>query len=134
MRTAHGGSQQVRADAEHLGDTFESASRIEDDGAVHRVVHPLGDVGHQQRGSIDADQVGDGQPRGGQFGAELPRPVAIAEPGTPDQPGQLPGSLGSRDLLAKLRDPGIEPRVEFSQDPRSPPGYGRREDGAPRAG
>jgi hypothetical protein len=121
----------MRADAEHLGDAFQGTGGIEYDGSVHRVVHPLGDVGHQQRGDIDADQVGDIQSRGGQFGTELPRPVAIAEPRTLGQPRQLSGSLGPRDFLAKRRDARIEARVEFSQDPRRPPGHGGREDRAP---
>ena len=71
MSGTNSGSQQVRAQAEQLGDTFKCASGVDDDGAVGRVVHPLGDVGHQQRGSIDAAQVGDVQSRGAQFGAKV---------------------------------------------------------------
>jgi hypothetical protein len=70
----------VRAKAEHLGDAFKGTGGIEYDGSVHRVVHPLGDIGHQQRGNIDADKVGDIQSYGVQFGAELLRPMAVAEP------------------------------------------------------
>jgi hypothetical protein len=70
----------VRADAEHLGDAFKGTGGIEHDGPVRRVVHPLGDVGYQQRGNIDADKVGDVQSCGVQFGAKLPRPMAVAEP------------------------------------------------------
>jgi len=53
---------------------------IEYDRSIHRVVHPLGDIGHQQRGNIDTDKVGDLQSYGVQFGAKLLRPMAIAEP------------------------------------------------------
>jgi hypothetical protein len=70
----------VRANAEHFGDALKGTGGIEHDRSIHRVVHPLGDIGHQQRGNIDADKVGDLQSYGVQFGAKLLRPMAIAEP------------------------------------------------------
>ena len=90
-----GGGEQVGSDSDQLRYSFQGGGGLDDDPPVLIIGQALAEVAEQERGALDADQVSEPQAAGGDFGAELTGPLAIAGEPAGGERGQPPGVFWS---------------------------------------